>query len=295
MPAIAGTSRFRSCWFPCRIAPPPTRNSSGSTKLKNAALGLRQNMLPLQSVLPPSERQGVSVIEAVSSRYTSSSVGRPTLSSSSCSPLAERLAGELVQQPRRVLGLALDQLAVAIAVGDPILRGAGRVGSEFARRPDREHAPVLDDRHAVGQRLGLVEVVGRQQDRLPAFAQVSHRLPGVACAPRGRTRWSARPGRSAPGRPPARARNPASAAARPRACGCARRPSPAGPARCEHLIDIARARVEARPVSQRLARGYVAVDAARLQHDPDPLSQSIGCACRDRARARDTSPPLRSR
>ncbi len=44
MPAIAGTSRLSWCWLPCRIAPPPTRNSSGSTKLKNAALGLRQNM-----------------------------------------------------------------------------------------------------------------------------------------------------------------------------------------------------------------------------------------------------------
>src|SRR3984893_18493953 len=44
MPAMAGISRFSSCWFPCRIAPPPPRNSSGSRKLKNAALGLRQNM-----------------------------------------------------------------------------------------------------------------------------------------------------------------------------------------------------------------------------------------------------------
>src|SRR5271168_3991221 len=44
MPAIDGTSLLRSCWLPLRIAPAPARNSSGSRKLKNAALGLRQNM-----------------------------------------------------------------------------------------------------------------------------------------------------------------------------------------------------------------------------------------------------------
>src|SRR6476646_8366834 len=44
IPAIDGTSLSRSCWLPLRIAPPPARNSSGSTKLKNAALGLRQTI-----------------------------------------------------------------------------------------------------------------------------------------------------------------------------------------------------------------------------------------------------------
>ena len=41
----------------------------------------------------------------------------------------------------------------------------------------------------------------------------------------------------------------------------------------QHLLHLARVRVEARPVAQRLARGDVAVDAARLQHDPDPPAQ----------------------
>src|SRR5438046_297093 len=43
--AIAGTRRFRSCWLPDRMTPPPAKNSSGSRKLKKAALGLRQNIL----------------------------------------------------------------------------------------------------------------------------------------------------------------------------------------------------------------------------------------------------------
>src|SRR5437588_2708124 len=43
MPAMPGTITFRACWLPWRIAPKNARNSSGSRKLKNAALGLRQN------------------------------------------------------------------------------------------------------------------------------------------------------------------------------------------------------------------------------------------------------------
>src|SRR5919205_4201481 len=43
IPAMPGTITFRSCWLPCRIAPKKARNSNGSRKLKNAALGLRQN------------------------------------------------------------------------------------------------------------------------------------------------------------------------------------------------------------------------------------------------------------
>src|SRR5690349_9871819 len=43
IPAIPGTITFRSCWLPWKIAPKNARNSSGSRKLKNAALGLRQN------------------------------------------------------------------------------------------------------------------------------------------------------------------------------------------------------------------------------------------------------------
>src|SRR5436309_15310627 len=42
MPAMPGTMTFRSLWLALKIAPNSTRNSSGSRKLKNAALGLRQ-------------------------------------------------------------------------------------------------------------------------------------------------------------------------------------------------------------------------------------------------------------
>ena len=44
MPAIPGTITSRSESLPAKIAPNSARNSSGSAMLKNAALGLRQNI-----------------------------------------------------------------------------------------------------------------------------------------------------------------------------------------------------------------------------------------------------------
>src|SRR4051812_14125324 len=44
IPAMPGIRTSRSSWLPLKIAPKSARNSSGSRKLKNAALGLRQNI-----------------------------------------------------------------------------------------------------------------------------------------------------------------------------------------------------------------------------------------------------------
>src|SRR5919206_2416496 len=43
-PAMPGTMTFSVFWSPEKIAPNSARNSSGSAKLKKAALGLRQNI-----------------------------------------------------------------------------------------------------------------------------------------------------------------------------------------------------------------------------------------------------------
>src|SRR4051812_22769969 len=45
IPAMPGTRMFRFFWSPLKIAPKRNRNSSGRKKLKNAAVGLRQNIL----------------------------------------------------------------------------------------------------------------------------------------------------------------------------------------------------------------------------------------------------------
>ena len=44
IPAMPGTMTCRFASSPAKIAPNSARNSSGSRKLKNAALGLRQNI-----------------------------------------------------------------------------------------------------------------------------------------------------------------------------------------------------------------------------------------------------------
>ena len=80
-----------------------------------------------------------------------------------------------MQQLRRVVDLALVQLAVLVAPRHAhALRGAD---AQLAGRPDREDAAVLDDRHAVGELLGLVEVVRRQHDGLAEVAQRADRAP----------------------------------------------------------------------------------------------------------------------
>ena len=69
----------------------------------------------------------------------------------------------------------------SIAPADAVAR---RRGAELGGRALGEDAAVLDDRDAVAERLRLVEVVRRQQDRLAELLQAADRLPGGA--PRGR-------------------------------------------------------------------------------------------------------------
>src|SRR5271170_7739949 len=122
MPAIAGTSRLRSCWFPCRITPPPTRNSSGSTKLKKAALGLRQNIRRSRRYCRQVRASALGIggqlqVDVLERRSAHAQLLQPLTAS-------QRRGGELVQQARGVFGLALDELAVAIAVGDAVVRAS---------------------------------------------------------------------------------------------------------------------------------------------------------------------------
>src|SRR5437588_642256 len=184
-------------------------------------------------------------------------------------PARERLGRELVQERRHVIGLALDELAARGAVDDAIVR---RADAELAWWPDREDPPLLDDRDAVGESLGLVEVVRRQQDRLSEVAQRGDRRPGGAPGLRVEAGGGLveedqlgvadeRKGEVQP--PQLSAGEPAAAHVRLWLQSGER----------EHLLDRARTSVEARPVTQRLAGRDVAVDAPRLQHEPDPAPQ----------------------
>src|ERR1700684_1682126 len=186
-------SRFRSCCLPCRITPPAVRNSNGSAKLKNAALGLRQNMWrsrrywrqlstsasdiarllrlgvrPGRLVGAGHRRRGELQIYVLERRAAYAQLLQALVP-------RERFAGEPAQQARRIVGIALHHLATRVAIAHAISSPTPWVGTQFPRWADRKHAAVLDDRPPVRQRLGLVEIVGGEQDRLPQLAQRADR------------------------------------------------------------------------------------------------------------------------
>src|SRR4051812_2996802 len=85
----------------------------------------------------------------------------------------DRVGGQLVEPARRVVG-ALDDLLTVAAVADLGLdMAAGQVGG----RPLTHDLAFAEDRDAVRELLRLVEVMRREQDRLPELAQVAHGLP----------------------------------------------------------------------------------------------------------------------
>src|ERR1700722_20193938 len=120
MPAIAGISRLSWCWFPARIAPPPARNSSGSRKLKKAALGLRQNMRRSRRYW----RQPSTTVSAIGGQLQVDVLERRARDAELLQALAarERLGGQLGEQRGRVVGLALDPLTPGGAGGGAVVR-----------------------------------------------------------------------------------------------------------------------------------------------------------------------------
>src|ERR1700693_1788512 len=132
MPAIAGIRRLSWCWLPARIAPPPARNSSGSRKLKNAALGLRQNMRrsrrywrqPSATALSRPGRRRPTSASCIGGQLQVDVPERRAADAQLLQALAarQRVGGQLGEQRRRVVGLALEQPAVARAPGDAVVR-----------------------------------------------------------------------------------------------------------------------------------------------------------------------------
>ena len=103
--------------------------------------------------------------------------------------------------------------------------------------PSATTSPRAIDDDPVGEPLGLLHVVRGEDDRLAERAQAVDDLPRARAARPGRSRSSARRGRSARGRRPARARRRAAGAGRPRA---ARVRLPRGllePDEADHLVD----------------------------------------------------------
>src|SRR4051812_4487122 len=161
MPAMPGTITSRFSWLSLKIAPNSARKSSGSRKLKNAALGLRQN-----SRRSSRYWRQVSASSDIRRQLQVDLLQRRSRDVQLLEPLAplERLARQLVQQPRRVVGDVLDQLTGRVAIAHA--HAPRRLDAELPRRAHGEDAAVLDDRHAVGELLRLVEVVRGEHDRL---------------------------------------------------------------------------------------------------------------------------------
>src|SRR3954447_16709322 len=173
---MPGTITLRSFWLALKIAPNSPRKSSGSRKLKNAALGLRQK----------SRRSNRYCLHVSAASYLIGGQLQVDLLERRADDLeflealaaGQRLAGQLVQEGGRIFGDPLVVLAIRVAPRHA--HAPRRVDPELARRSLGEDPAALDDRHAVGERLGLVEVVRRQQDRLAEVAERADGLPGGA-------------------------------------------------------------------------------------------------------------------
>src|SRR3954466_4618622 len=158
MPAMPGTITSSCSWSLEKTAPNSARNSSGSRKLKNAALGLRQNMRRSRrywrQVSTARSAIGRSRGQLEVDLFEARAAHRQVLQAL---PARERRRRQLRQPRGRVVGDLLVRLPVGVAGGDPVARRV--LAAEVARRAFGEDPPVLDDRDAVGERLRLVEVV----------------------------------------------------------------------------------------------------------------------------------------
>src|SRR3954452_16262528 len=271
IPAIPGTITFRSCWLPWKIAPKKARNSSGSRKLKKAELGLRQNSRRSSRYW----RQVIAAKDGLGVLGTGGDLQVDVLERGAAdgqaleSPaLGQRLGRELVEQLRRVVRLALDEAAVHVAVGDEVAVAA----PERPRGALDDDSPRAHDGHAVGQGLGLVEVVGGEQDGLAQGLQRADRLPGVA--PRARVEA---------GRGLVEEDQLGVADQGEGEVQAAQLPAREPPRRLvglllqagqgQDLVDVAGRGVERGEVLQGLAHADVAVDPRALQDDPHPPAQ----------------------
>src|SRR4051812_13026221 len=117
MPAMPGTMMSRSSWLSLKIAPKSIRKSSGSRKLKNAALGLRQNSRRSSRYW----RQTSPALDPfIGGQLQIDVLQRRAHDLEVLEALApgQRVAGQLVQRRCRVVGGDLVRLARRVAVAD---------------------------------------------------------------------------------------------------------------------------------------------------------------------------------
>src|SRR2546423_5761023 len=280
IPAMPGTMMFSVFWS--LDASPPTSASriSGSRKLKKAAEGLRQNIRRSSRYWRQVRAMALSIAGQLQVDVLQR--GPRDRQVAQALPALQGGARELVQQRRGVVGLALLDQSAAVAPGDAVARRVAR--TQLAGSPVGEDPSVLDDRHPVRQGLRLVEVVRGEQHGLPQTLQRAHGVPrgapGRRVEPRGRLVEEDQVGIAHE-----REREVQAAQLAARQASRADVLRPAEPGHVDHLVHVARRRVEVRPVLQRLPDGDVPVHARALEHDADAPAQlqlaPLGVAAED--------------
>src|SRR2546423_689313 len=175
-PAMPGTMMLSAFWSLDARPPISASRISGSRKLKKAAEGLRQNIRRSSRYCRQVRAGALSIVgqlevDVLQRGARHGQVAQP-FSARKC-----RL-GQLVQQRRGIVGLALLDQAAAVAPGHAVAAGVAR--ARLARCALGGAPPVLEDRDPAGRRRGLLRVVGGQQDGL---AQPLERARGVPRRP----------------------------------------------------------------------------------------------------------------
>ena len=149
--------------------------------------------------------------------------------------------------------------------------------------PLGDDAAAVDDRDPVGEAVGLLEVLGGEEDRRPVRDGAPRRPPRARCATPGRGRSSARRGTGPPAGRRATRRGRGGGACRPSRCArdgrrrpTGRRPSSSSTAR---VRDSRPAQVEeAADELEVLAAGEVLVDRGVLAGEADRRADRVGLA-----------------
>ena len=241
----------------------------GRKNVKNAASRLRQKSSWAVRTSCSEEPH------SVSSRYTSSSVGRRTSSASSSSP---RASASAVSSFSRRVGSRVCSTTSSPSAAIANLGLDGTAG-QLRRRPLAHDHAVAQHGDAVRELLGLIQVVRGEQDRLAERAQVANRLPGrpprAGVEARRRLVEEDQLGIADQAEPEV---EPALLAARQAARAGVLLLLQAD--ELDHLVDVARRVVVAGEDAQALAHGQRGVERRRLQDDAEPVAPCAAGALR---------------
>ena len=175
----------------------------------------------------------------------------------------------------------------AVGEHEPDLRRAA--ADELGRRALGDESPARQHADPVGQVLGLVEVVGRQQHGGAAGAQLAHELPGVA--PRRRVEARRRFVEEEQRRTPDDAERQVEPA--PLTAGQGADPPVGLRRQVDELDDLGRvttAAVAGAIDVDGLGDGQLVLDPGSLQHDADAIAELPGSADQGRYRAPRPTP-----